>query len=268
MSWAGGSFGQRAQCVLAPNANMMTLDGTNTWVLREPGARRSVVVDPGPEIASHLDAVAEVAGEVGVVLLTHGHHDHSEAARSFAERVGCGVRALDPAHRLGGEGLVDGDVVAVDGLEVHVVGTPGHSSDSLSFLLPADRAVLTGDTVLGRGTTVVAHPDGKLGAYLDSLQRLHALAEAREATAVWPGHGPVIVDALAVLDFYLAHRRERLDQVREALEELRAAPHPEGVAVEELPRLVVERVYADVDPILWGAAELSVRAQIDYLHIH
>ena len=91
MSWAGGSFGERATCVLAPNANMMTLDGTNTWVLREPGARRSVVVDPGPEIASHLDAVAEVAGDVAVVLLTHGHHDHSEAARSFAERMGCGV---------------------------------------------------------------------------------------------------------------------------------------------------------------------------------
>lgn len=264
--WTGGSFGQRAQCVLAPNANFMTLDGTNTWILREPGARRSVVVDPGPEVAAHLDAVAEAAGDVAVVLLTHGHHDHSEAAKSFAERMGCGVRALDPAHRLGEEGLVDGDVVAVDGLEVHVVGTPGHSSDSLSFLLPADRAVLTGDTVLGRGTTVVAHPDGKLGAYLDSLQRLHALAEAREAVEVWPGHGPVIGDALAVLDFYLAHRRERLDQVRAALEELRAEPHPEGVAADELPRLVVERVYADVDPVLWGAAELSVRAQLDYLH--
>ena len=266
--WSGGSFGERAQCVLAPNANFMTLDGTNTWVLREPGARRSVVVDPGPEIASHLDAVAERAGDVAVVLLTHGHLDHSEAARSFAERMGCGVRALDPAHRLGAEGLVDGDVVAVDGLEVQVVGTPGHTSDSLSFVLPAERAVLTGDTVLGRGTTVVAHPDGKLGAYLDSLHRLHGLAEARDVTAVWPGHGPVIEDALGALDFYLAHRKERLDQVRAALEELRREPHPEGLAVEELPRKVVERVYSDVDPVLWGAAELSVRAQLDYLHTH
>ena len=154
---------------------------------------------------------------MAVVLLTHGHLDHSEAARSFAERVGCGVRALDPEQRLGDEGLGDGDVVAVDGLEVHVVGTPGHTSDSLSFVLPAERAVLTGDTVLGRGTTVVAHPDGQLGAYLDSLHRLHALAEAQDVTAVWPGHGPVIEDALGVLDFYLAHRRQRLEQVREAL---------------------------------------------------
>jgi glyoxylase-like metal-dependent hydrolase (beta-lactamase superfamily II) len=255
--------------VLAPNANIMTLDGTNTWVLREPGARRSVVVDPGPEIASHLDAVAEVAGEVAVVLLTHGHHDHSEAATSFAERMGCGVRALDPAQRLGSEGLADGDVVEVDGLEVRVVGTPGHTSDSLSFLLPAERALLTGDTVLGRGTTVVAHPDGKLGAYLDSLQRLHALAEAREAVEVWPGHGPVIADALGVLDFYLAHRRQRLEQVRAALEELTQRAREEGpgagLDADALPRQVVERVYADVDPVLWGAAELSVRAQLDYL---
>jgi len=260
--WAGGSFGERARCVLAPNPNMMTLDGTNTWVLREPGARRSVVVDPGPEMVEHLDAVAEVAGDVAVVLLTHGHLDHSEAARSFAERMGCGVRALDPGQRLGDEGLGDGDVVAVDGLELHVVATPGHTSDSLSFVLPQEHAVLTGDTVLGRGTTVVAHPDGKLGAYLDSLQRLHALAEAREVTSVLPGHGPVITDALGALDFYLAHRRERLAQVEAALRDLDA---PVGA---DVARAVVERVYADVDPVLWGAAELSVRAQIDYLRQH
>lgn len=258
MSWAGGAFGERARCVLAPNANIMTLDGTNTWVLREPGARRSVVVDPGPEHTAHLDAVADAAGEVAVVLLTHGHADHSEAARSFAERMGCGVRALDPAHRLGAEGLGDGDVVEVDGLEVRVVATPGHTSDSLSFVLPAERAVLTGDTVLGRGTTVVAHPDGRLGAYLGSLERLHALAEAQEVAAVWPGHGPVLTDALGTLDHYLAHRRQRLEQVREALRTL-------DPAREDLARAVVEVVYADVDPVLWGAAELSVRAQLAYL---
>jgi glyoxylase-like metal-dependent hydrolase (beta-lactamase superfamily II) len=254
--WEGGSFGTRARCVLAPNPSIMTLDGTNTWVLREPGAQRSVVVDPGPLDETHLAAVAEVAGAVGTVLLTHGHPDHSEGARSFAERVGCGVRALDPQHRLGSEGLGDGDVVEVDGLEIRVVGTPGHTSDSLSFLVPADGAVLTGDTVLGRGTTVVAHPDGKLGAYLDSLQRLHALASAQEARAVWPGHGPVIEDALATLDHYLSHRQQRLEQVREALRVL---------GPSATPREVVEHVYTDVDPVLWGAAELSVRAQLEYL---
>jgi glyoxylase-like metal-dependent hydrolase (beta-lactamase superfamily II) len=254
MSWAGGTFGTRATCVLAPNPGMMTLDGTNTWVLRE-GAR-SVVVDPGPLDLSHLDAVASVAAPVAVVLLTHGHIDHSEAAREFASRMGCGVRALDPTYQLGSEGLHDRDVIEVDGLEVHVAGTPGHTSDSLSFVLPQEKAVLTGDTVLGRGTTVVAHPDGKLGAYLSSLERLHSLAEAHEIERVWPGHGPVIDDALGALDYYLAHRQQRLEQVRSALDVLGASA---------TPREVVEHVYTDVDPVLWGAAELSVRAQLEYL---
>jgi len=253
--WAGGTFGI-GECILAPNADMMTLDGTNTWVLRS-STGRSIVVDPGPLDAGHLDRVAAAAGDVAAVLLTHHHIDHSEAARAFAERVGCGVRALDPAYRLGSEGLYGGDVVAVDDLEVHVVATPGHTADSLSFVVPSERAVLTGDTVLGRGTTVVAHPDGQLGAYLSSLDRLHALADAHEITTVWPGHGPVLTDALAALDYYIAHRHQRLDQVRSALAVLGPAA---------TPRAVVEHVYTDVDPVLWGAAELSVRAQLAFLN--
>ena len=162
----------------------MTLDGTNTWVLRDPDSSRSVVVDPGPSIDAHLDAIDAAAGDVAVVLLTHHHADHSEAAREYAERHGCGVRALDPAYRLGSEGLGEGDVVAVGGLEVHVVATPGHTSDSLSFVVPQDRAVLTGDTVLGRGTTVVAHPDGQLGR----LPRL-ARAPARALRRAGDHHG-------------------------------------------------------------------------------
>ena len=257
--WSGGAVGKRALCVLAPNPGPMTLDGTNTWVLHEPGAPSAVVVDPGPDDDGHLRSVlAEVerrGARVREVLLTHGHADHSEGARAFAELSGAvGVRALDPAHRLGTGGLTDGDVVDVDGLEARVVATPGHTSDSLSFVLPADAAVLTGDTVLGRGTTVVAHPDGRLGPYLDSLHRLRALAEAGEVSTVLPGHGPVLDDALSAVEGYLAHRRERLDQVRAALQ-----------AGATSPRQVVERVYADVDPVLWPAAELSVRAQLEHL---
>jgi glyoxylase-like metal-dependent hydrolase (beta-lactamase superfamily II) len=236
----------------------MTLEGTNTWLLVEPGAGRGVVVDPGPDDEGHLRAVAAAAESadvaVAVVLLTHGHPDHSEGARPFADMVHAPVRALDPAHRLGEEGLVDGDVVEVDGLEVRIVGTPGHSADSLTFHLPAEGAVLTGDTVLGRGTTVVAHPDGKLGAYLGSLHRLRALCDTAQVHTVLPGHGPVIDNAAAVLDYYLMHRAERLAQVEEAVR----------AGITE-PRAVVEHVYTDVDPVLWPAAELSVRAQLDYL---
>ncbi len=255
-SWAGGQFGSHAHCVLAPNAGPMTLDGTNTWVLRAVDGGPSVVIDPGPLHHGHLDAVSAVAGGVTAVLLTHGHADHSEGARKFAESHGCGVRALDPSFVYGDEGLHEGDVVEVGGLDIRVVATPGHTSDSLSFVVPADRAVLTGDTVLGRGTTVVAHPDGALGAYLGSLRRLRDLAEAREVSVIWPGHGPVLDDALPVIDYYLRHRAERLDQVRDAV----AAGHVEAPDV-------VRVVYADVDERLWPAAELSVRAQLDYLHL-
>ncbi len=253
-TWSGGRVADGVDCVLAPNPGPMTLDGTNTWVLRADAAARAVVVDPGPALADHLDAVAHNAGEVAVVLLTHGHADHSEGARSFAERAGCPVRALDPAYRLGSEGLGNGDVVEVDGLELHVVGTSGHTADSVSFLLPEHGAVLSGDTVLGRGTTVVARPDGRLGAYLDSLRRLRHLADSAGVERMWPGHGPVVEDALGVIDGYLAHRAERLAQVRAAV----AA----GAATR---REVVEIVYADVDPVLWPAAELSVAAQLAYL---
>jgi glyoxylase-like metal-dependent hydrolase (beta-lactamase superfamily II) len=259
VAWAGGAAGPQAFCVLAPNPGPMTLDGTNTWVLHDPGSSRAVVVDPGPDDEGHLRAVLAAVERRGArvdqVLLTHGHLDHSEGAVAFAELSGArGVRALDPAHRLGDEGLTDGDVVELDGLQVRVVGTPGHTSDSLSFVLPAQAAVLTGDTVLGRGTTVVAHPDGALGPYLDSLRRLRRLADSAEVTTVLPGHGPVLDDALAALDGYLAHRAERLEQVRAAVEAGAASP-----------REVVETVYADVDRVLWPAAELSVRAQLDYL---
>ena len=258
MSWSGGQVGARARCVLAPNPGPMTLDGTNTWLLAEPGSDRAVVVDPGPADEGHLAAVAAAAAadgqRVALVLLTHGHADHAEGARAFAERVGAPVRALDPAHRLGEEGLGEGDVVEVGGLEVRVLATPGHTSDSLSFLVPADGALLTGDTVLGRGTTVVAHPDGRLGAYLASLRRLLDLAQAAQARTVLPGHGPVVDDAVGVLRGYLAHREERLEQVRAAL-----------AAGDRTPAEVVRRVYADVDRVLWPAAELSVRAQLEYL---
>jgi glyoxylase-like metal-dependent hydrolase (beta-lactamase superfamily II) len=225
----------------------MTLDGTNTWVLRGEGSEAAVVVDPGPLDETHLSAVA-ARGPVAVVLLTHGHFDHSEGAARFSELTGAPVRALDPRHRLGEEGLDEGDVVDAAGLEIRVAHTPGHSSDSLSFVLPD--AVLTGDTILGRGTTVVAHPDGVLRDYLRSLERLRDLGDV----TVLPGHGPELPHAGAAAQHYLDHRAQRLAQVQAAVE--RGA---------RTPREVVEVVYADVDRVLWPAAEMSVRAQLDYL---
>ncbi|MGA5416585.1 MBL fold metallo-hydrolase [Streptomyces pseudogriseolus] len=251
----------RAVNVLAPNPSAMTLDGTNTWILSEPDSDLAVVVDPGPLDDGHLRHVvgtAEQAGKrVALTLLTHGHPDHAEGAARFAELTGTTVRALDPALRLGDEGLAAGDVVTVGGLELRVVPAPGHTADSLCFHLPADRAVLTGDTVLGRGTTVVAHPDGRLGDYLDTLRRLRSLAVDDGVHTVLPGHGPVLDDAQGAVEYYLAHRAHRLAQVETAVENGHRTPSE-----------VVAHVYADVDRSLWPAAELSVRAQLEYLKEH
>ncbi|MFE0101353.1 MBL fold metallo-hydrolase [Streptomyces sp. NPDC059009] len=256
-----GPATDRAVNVLAPNADAMTLDGTNTWIVSEPDSALAVVIDPGPLDEGHLQNVVATAGRLGkrvaLTLLTHGHPDHAEGAGRFAELTGTKVRALDPALRLGDEGLGAGDVVTTGGLELRVVPTPGHTADSLSFHLPADQAVLTGDTILGRGTTVVAHPDGRLGDYLDSLRRLRSLTVDDGVHTVLPGHGPVLDDAQGAVEFYLAHRAHRLAQVETAVENGHVTPAD-----------VVAHVYADVDRSLWPAAELSVRAQLEYLGEH
>jgi len=167
-------------------------------------------------------------------------------------------------------------VVTVDGLEIQVVATPGHSGDSLCFLLPAagdgaaaasSRAVLTGDTVLGRGTSVVAHPDGRLRDYLDTLCRLRDLGD----TLVLPGHGPELPSAGQIAQQYLQHRQARLEQVRAALRAGAGSGVGTGAGggqrepVGDIVESVVATVYADVDRSLWPAAALSVRAQLDYL---
>ena len=247
----------RATCLLAPNPSPMTLDGTNTWLIAEPGTSSVVVVDPGPDDEGHLRRVhaAAVAGDrqVAKILLTHGHPDHSAGAARFAGLAGAPVQAADPAQRLGPEGLTDGDVVTAAGCELRVVATPGHSGDSVCLLLPADSALLTGDTVLGRGTTVIAG-DGNLGDYLRTLRLLRDLAEARGVGLLLPGHGPMLTDPLGTLDYYLSHRAERLDQVRSAL-----------AAGAKTPAEIVAMINTDVDQSVWPAAEWSVRAQLDYL---
>ena len=263
--WAGGAFGERGRCLLAPNPGIMTLDGTNTWVLQEPGASGLVVVDPGPAEDGHLERLTSELGDVALVLLTHHHFDHAEVAAELAHRKGCAVRALEPSLCVDADPLVDGEEIEVDGLTVRVLTTPGHTADSVSLVLPGDGAMLTGDMVLGRGTTVVAHPDGQLAPYFDSIARMRALAASGEVRTLWPAHGPVLDNALGVLDYYLAHRRERLAQVERALAELDVPLSPDLAEDESLPGRVVEVVYADVDESLWGAAELSVRAQLLYL---
>jgi len=248
--------------VVAPNPGPMTLEGTNTWILGRAGGP-CVVVDPGPREEQHLREVSSVAGIVAVTVLTHRHLDHSEGLARFAELTGSGVRAADPAFALARDDcdgrLDDGFELQLDGLSLTVLATPGHTSDSRSLLATSvDGAwLLTGDMVLGRGTTVITHPDGDLGAYLDSLDAMLAAVREHRVGAILPGHGPVVGDPVGLLTYYREHRRQRLEQVREAVR-----------LGDETPAQVVARVYADVDRSVWPAAEQSVRAQLDYLRTH
>ncbi len=272
----------------------MTLDGTNSYVLRAPGADGVVVVDPGPADAAHLATLAG-SGRVELVLVTHRHADHTESLETFHTMTDAPVRAIDPALCLAGAPLADGERILAAGLEIEVVATPGHTADSVCFALPGDdlggvgRAasvasvasagstgsvasvgsagsvanagstgggtMLTGDTILGRGTTIIADPDGALGPYLDSLERLLALGTPAPV-GVLPGHGPVLPDLAVICRAYLAHRAERLDQVRAALRELGEGATPDAVT---------DLVYADTDASVRSAAEASVRAQLAYL---
>lgn len=237
----------------APNPGPMTLDGTNTWLLRAAAGEPALVVDPGPADEGHLAALA-AHGPIGLILITHGHADHTEGAARLSELLGgTHVLAVDPAHAIGGTPLADAHLGGF-GLDIRLLDTPGHTADSVCFLVEHDdeRVVLTGDTILGRGTTVVAHPDGHLGDYLSSLELLSAYT----GIPALPGHGPALADCAAAATFYLAHRRARLDQVRAAVD-----------AGARTPADVVAAVYADVDRSLWWAAEWSVRAQLEYLGV-
>jgi len=242
-----------ASVILAPNPGPMTLDGTNSYLLSGPVSASSIVVDPGPDDAGHLSALSD-AGPVELILITHRHHDHTEGAAELSRRTGAPVRAADPRFCIAADVLVDGEMIEAAGVVATVVGTPGHTEDSVCFLLPDDGAtgsVLTGDTILGRGTTVIAPPDGSLGDYLNSLRVLSALGPR----FVLPAHGPQLPDLQQVAGRYLAHREQRLDQIRSAL----------GVLGPDATIAAVTDLVYDVDASVRFAAEHSVAAQLTFL---
>jgi glyoxylase-like metal-dependent hydrolase (beta-lactamase superfamily II) len=181
--------------IVAPNPGPMTLEGTNTYVY---GADPCVVIDPGDDAPSHLDAIRAVAAErggIGVVLLTHSHRDHSEGA-----------------EELGAE------VVLPKGGETHaglrVLATPGHAADHVCFLAP-DGACFSGDLVLGLGSTIVPPGGGSLAAYMTSLR----LLQGEEIELICPGHGPWVPDPAAKLAEYVEHREMRERRLLAALED-------------------------------------------------
>lgn len=258
---------RQSSVLLAPNPGPMTLDGTNSYVLRGEPGQGAIIVDPGPDDHEHLSTLA-AAGPVDLILITHQHGDHTDGIDTLHELTGAPVRAALAEYCRAADPLTDNETITVGDVRVRVLATPGHSADSVCFVLPDDGpltdngaererrgSVLTGDTILGAGSTVIGIPDGTLRQYLASLERLAAWG----SLTVLPAHGPTLPDVAAISNEYLAHRRERLGQIRTALSRLGVSPSEADVDA------VTDAVYPEVDRRIRFAAQHSVAAQLAYL---
>jgi len=240
--------------VRAPNPGPLTGPGTNTWIV---GREELVVVDPGPLDASHLDAVVAAAaplGRISRIVCTHHHPDHREGALALAARTETLVGVFHSTAQAPAElPLRDGDRIEAGAHHLRCVHTPGHAADHLCLLAEDDGACFFGDHLLGGMTTVIDPPDGNLGAYLRSLDRLQAL----RPRIGYPGHGPILADPVAEIATVRAHRLEREAQIVAALAALAGGP--------ATPAALVPGIYRAYPETLWPAAARTVLAHLEKL---
>lgn len=233
----------------AGNTGLFTLDGTRTFLV---GVRTVAVIDPGPNDGDHISRVAEsVAGADQVtIVLTHGHGDHAGAASALAAATGA---SLVGAGHPEATALADGDVLETDAGPLVAVDLPGHTPDHIGLWWEPERALFVGDLLLGRGdTTWVAGYSRCVSDYLRSLDRVDEFKPA----VIFPAHGPALEDPRSDVERFRAHRRSRIDQVREIL-----ADHPEAT-----PSDLVLPVYGhELPSSVVGYAEESLAAILDYL---
>ncbi len=238
--------------VRAPNPSALTLDGTNSYVVAAGDA--ALVVDPGPPIARHVQALLETARNLGVTIraiaVTHGHPDHAPAAALLAAETGAPVYAHPASSVPHDRDLELEGHLCVGDLALRVMDAPGHTFDHVVFYLPPERALFTGDVILGEGPVVIAPPGGAMRPYQRTLQRL--ADEFGDARVIYGGHGPVVTDARAKIAEYLAHRRMRERELIDAL----AAHGPKTI-----PELVLY-IYGDDRPQLWPAMARQLLAHL------
>jgi glyoxylase-like metal-dependent hydrolase (beta-lactamase superfamily II) len=241
------------QRLVANNAGYMTGPGTNTYLI---GHSEFFVLDPGPLDEIHLDRILTVTrGRVRAVLATHTHQDHSPAARVLAANTGAEILGRTPPDDGRQDttfsptrALQDNDMLAIEGLRLRALHTPGHASNHLCFLLENSGLLFTGDHLMQGSTVVIMPPDGDMNAYLQSLRRL----QAEPVTALAPGHGLVVNDAQAEIAGVIAHRLKREAKV---IARLREAGATTTLAL-------VSAVYDDVDSRLHALARYSLLAHL------
>ncbi|CAN5770284.1 MBL fold metallo-hydrolase [soil metagenome] len=245
------ALGKLVRRVLCGNPGMMTGPGTNTYLI---GIDEVAVIDPGPADDAHLDAVAAAgSGRINWIVLTHTHPDHSPGAAGLRERTGAQVLAFaDRDGLICDRHLADGDTVEGTEFTLQALHTPGHASNHLCFLLERERMLFSGDHVMDGSTVVISPPDGDMGAYLASIERLAAWQPALRSIA--PAHGHLIEDPKAKLADYLHHRLDREAQVLAALRQ--AGPGGAGTAA------LVAAIYTDVPEALHPVARFSVWAHL------
>jgi glyoxylase-like metal-dependent hydrolase (beta-lactamase superfamily II) len=245
----------RIALVRAPNPSAMTLTGTNSYVI-DAGNGEAIVIDPGPIIERHLDAIATNARERGLriaaIALTHGHPDHAPGAAPLATRTGATVYAhpnSDVPHDRAFDLEAD---LRIGEIALRVIDAPGHTFEHVAFYERSERALFTGDVILGEGFVVIAPPGGAMRPYQRTLQRL--CDEFPDAQRIYGGHGPVVEDARAKIEEYIAHRRTREAELRAAL-----AREPQTI-----PQLVLQ-IYGTQRMPLWPAMARQLLAYLSAL---
>ncbi|HUP21926.1 MAG TPA: MBL fold metallo-hydrolase [Thermoanaerobaculia bacterium] len=244
----------RVRRVVQRNPGLFTGPGTNTYLIGPEDRSAVAVLDPGQEDDEHLAALCDAIGDTPVraVLVSHAHPDHWPLAPTLAERFGAPVLAYAATgefrpHRA----LADGEVIDLGDVALRAVHTPGHARDHLCFLMERERALFSGDHVMGWSTSVIAPPDGDLRQFLSALERLLELDQSAQLAVLYPGHGPTVAQPRQRMTELRDHRLRRTEQ---ALAALRERP---GTPAE-----LVERIYTDVDPKLHGAARMSLLAHL------